>query len=159
MLAALAVAFSRQPTLRAVLCGPGTDELAVPAAIRSRTRLLGWREDVPSVMSACDIGALSSRSEAAPRVLLEHMACARPVVATDVGDCAEIVGDHGLIVPARDPGALAAALVQAASLAAHERAASGLKARAWVERRFDSRIAVERQAGLWTELIDMSIGG
>jgi glycosyltransferase involved in cell wall biosynthesis len=53
-------------------------------------------------------------SEAASLTLMEAMAASRPVVVTDVGGNPEIVrqGVDGLLVPRRDPGALAAALLQ-----------------------------------------------
>ena len=58
-----------------------------------------------------DAVALTSISEASPLALLEAMSHGRPVVATDVGGCAELVGDAGFIVPPRDPAAAAKALL------------------------------------------------
>ena len=52
-------------------------------------------------------------SEGLPKVLLEAAACERAIVATDVPGCREIVrnGDNGLLIPAKDPIALAEAIV------------------------------------------------
>lgn len=63
-------------------------------------------------VSAADVFAMSSVQEGLPRVLLEAMAAGKPVVATDVGGCAEAVvhGETGLIVPPENPQALADAI-------------------------------------------------
>lgn len=67
-------------------------------------RFLGVRADVPEILSASDIFALTSRSEAASITLLEAMACGLPVVATAVGGNPEIVRDgvDGRLVPRGD---------------------------------------------------------
>jgi len=74
----------------------------------------GRREDVPSVTAALDVAVLPSYREALGLVVLEAMALARPVVASDVGGIPEMIEDGvtGLLVPPRDPVALAAAVVR-----------------------------------------------
>ncbi len=74
----------------------------------------GRREDVPAVTAALDVAVLPSYREAQGLVILEAMALARPVVATRVGGIPEMIEDGvtGLLVPAHDPGALAAAIVR-----------------------------------------------
>src|SRR5207247_4723912 len=66
--------------------------------------LLGNRGDVPELLAACDVFALTSISEAASMTILEAMRAARPVVVTDVGGNRELVtpGQTGLLVPAGD---------------------------------------------------------
>jgi glycosyltransferase involved in cell wall biosynthesis len=58
-----------------------------------------------------DISALSSISEGFPYTVLESMACARPVVATDVGGVREALEDFGILVPPRDHEAFGAGVV------------------------------------------------
>src|SRR5262249_35832249 len=74
--------------------------------------LLGWRSDMPDVLSAFDVFVLSSHDEGMSNAILEAMAMELPVVATDVGGTGEVVrhGQSGLLVPAKDPEPLAAAI-------------------------------------------------
>ncbi len=71
----------------------------------------GPRVDLAGVYSAlnCCVSS-SSYGEGIPNVLLESFACETPVVATDVGDSANVVGQYGIVVPPRDPAALAKAI-------------------------------------------------
>jgi glycosyltransferase involved in cell wall biosynthesis len=75
-------------------------------------QFMGWCSDVPRVLSALDLFVLPSFNEGLPRSILEAMAAAVPVVASNVGGNAELVvaGRTGLLVPPRDPDALAAAI-------------------------------------------------
>jgi glycosyltransferase involved in cell wall biosynthesis len=72
----------------------------------------GWKENVLSIYRQAQIVCLPSYREGTPRTLLEAAACARAIVATDVPGCREVVnhGINGLLVPLRDPQALAEAL-------------------------------------------------
>ena len=80
--------------------------------LEDAVRILGPRRDVPNLIAAADVFVLSSRQEGFPITILEAMAAGKPVVATDVGGCAEAVahGETGLIVPPEDPHAMAEAL-------------------------------------------------
>jgi glycosyltransferase involved in cell wall biosynthesis len=102
---------------RAALVGDGPGLGEVVTALRARglsdrVELLGARGDVSDVLARSDVFVLSSRSEGFPVSILEAMAAGLPVVATDVGGVAEAVvdGETGILVPAGDPEALAAAL-------------------------------------------------
>ncbi len=88
--------------------------LAGDLGIAGRTRFLGHRRDVPAVLAALDIFALSSAFEPFGLVALEAMAAGLPIVATDVGELPAILGHgkRGLLVPPGDPGALAHALAR-----------------------------------------------
>ena len=75
--------------------------------IDKNVHLLGNREDIPEIVNAYDVAALTSLGEAFPLTLGEAMASSVPCVATNVGDNKFIIGDTGRIVPARDDKALA----------------------------------------------------
>lgn len=85
------------------------------AQVEDRIRFLGFRHDMPQVMRGLDILVLASDAEPCGRVLFEAMASGRAIVATDSGGTPEIVrdGSEGLLVPPRDPDALAAAIRKA----------------------------------------------
>jgi len=68
---------------------------------------VGSRYDMPGVYNAFDMLTLSSCGEGFPNVVGEAMACGVPCVVTDVGDSAIIVGETGIVVPSKDPQALA----------------------------------------------------
>jgi len=76
--------------------------------------LLGFRSDVDSLLACADVAALSSDWEGLPLFALECMAAGVPLVATAVGGVPEVVdeGHTGLLVPPRDPEALARALAR-----------------------------------------------
>lgn len=80
--------------------------------VRDRVVFAGHREDASELLGGLDVFALPSWTEGMPLAVLEAMAHGRPVVATPVGGTPEVVveGETGLLVPPRDPDALAAAL-------------------------------------------------
>ena len=77
-------------------------------------RLLGYRTDVPRLLNRADVFVLASQREGLPRVVMEAMACARPVVATDVRGSRDLVrdGENGLLVPPGRPDLLAEVLLR-----------------------------------------------
>ena len=82
--------------------------------IRSCVTFTGHRRDIPAILSALDVFALSSVSEGFGRVVAEAMACAKPVVATRVGGLLEVIeeGATGKLVPPANPLALAGAVLE-----------------------------------------------
>lgn len=91
--------------------------LAEELKIAGRTHFLGHVEDVPAILRAMDVFALSSDTEQMPNSLLQAMAAARPVAAVDVGDVRAMVSPENrrLVVARDDDGALTAALNELAS--------------------------------------------
>lgn len=101
------------------------------------------RIDDPSIgYHAGHIVALSSISEGFPYSVIEAMCCARPVVATDVGGVSEAVGEAGVVVPPRNPAALADAMV-ALLTDAERRRRTGHLARQRVLDHFTLDIAID----------------
>jgi glycosyltransferase involved in cell wall biosynthesis len=113
----VAAARRSDPRIRGVVAGDGPERRRLERlAAGSGVELLGVRDDVPELMAAADVVALTSEAEALPMSVLEAMANARPVVVTDVGGTAEAVvhGETGLLVPAGDADAVARALLELA---------------------------------------------
>jgi glycosyltransferase involved in cell wall biosynthesis len=86
--------------------------MAIDLGVEQACRFLGVREDIADVLAAADVVVLPSLSEGFPFVLLEALAMGCPVVASRVNGVPELIEDHktGLLVPPRDPQALAAAI-------------------------------------------------
>lgn len=90
-------------------------ELALArAALGERLVLTGLRSDIPDLLAALDVFTLPSHREGMPITIIEAMMMALPVVATDIrGSREEVVpGQTGLLVPVKDPAALAVALLE-----------------------------------------------
>jgi glycosyltransferase involved in cell wall biosynthesis len=109
---------SGRPKLHVYLVGEGPDRPVIESAIQANSAagyihaLPGCSFDNVAVwMAAADLVTLPSYMEGCPNVVLEALACGRPVVATSVGGIPEIMSrECGLLVPPRDPIALAEAL-------------------------------------------------
>jgi len=105
-----------RPRLRVVLVGEGPlgEELAKRIAEQDLPVQLAGAQPAEAVaqwMVASDLVTLPSYSEGHPNVLVEALACGRPVVSTPVGGIPEVVdAASGVLVPARDPAALAEGL-------------------------------------------------
>jgi glycosyltransferase involved in cell wall biosynthesis len=106
-------------------------------------RFLGMRDDVDRLYSAFDVFVLPSHREGFPRAAMEAAAMGLPVVATDIRGCRQVVDDgvNGLLVPVRDPVALARALATLAGDASM-RARMGRAGREKAVAEFDERNVV-----------------
>jgi len=114
-----------------------TEERIRAHGLEGRVFLPGWRDNASRFMPAADVVSLTSRWEGTPYALLEAMAWSRPVVATAVNGCPEIVvdGESGFLVPPGDPSAWAGRVV--ALLRDPTRAAAmGAEGRRRVEEKF-----------------------
>ena len=149
-----------QPNVYFVLCGQDVTwenekltKWIEEAGIRNRFLLLGRRDDIPRLAAALDIATLSSSfGEAFPNVISEAMSCGVPCVVTDVGDSARIVGETGLVVPPRDPVALAAAWLKILDLSRESRTELGKAARRRVMEQYNLPNIVSRYEQLFEEL-------
>ena len=110
----------------------------------------GLAPEPTEIFNQGDIGVLSSVSEAFPYTVLEALACARPVAATDVGGVSEALEGWGELVPPRDPDALGRAC---ARLLLHPaRAMIGRRSRERVLSRFRSTMVVDRYRDIYDRL-------
>lgn len=149
------------PSCRVVLVfsGEGPEEAklrrtASDRGIAGDVRFLGRRADVPTVLAACDIFALTSRREGMSNAILEAMASGLPVVATRVGGNAEMVvdGETGLLLESGDAAGLAVLLrrlIERPDL----RAALGAAGRQRVEAVFTLRRMLDRYAALYERIV------
>lgn len=121
--------------------------------LMSRVRLLGDRTDMNTVYPALDIATSSSAfGEGFPNVLAEAMSCGVPCVATDSGDAAKILGDTGVIVPPRDPQALADGWQCMIALGDDGRRALGNRARARIVANYDLNRVVSLYEALYYKI-------
>jgi glycosyltransferase involved in cell wall biosynthesis len=117
-LRAAAIFARNQADAKFVCIGGGPDDylaelhqVTAQLGLSNRVLWLGSLNDMCSAYNALDICCSSSFGESLPNAIAEAMACAVPCVVTDVGDSALVVGDTGVVVPPRNPQALAAGWV------------------------------------------------
>lgn len=115
---------------------------------------LGVRTDVAALLAAADLGLLVSHEEGFANVILEGMAAGLPMIVTNVGGNAEAVldGETGLVVPARDPERLGAAILTLAADPALS-ATFGEAGRQRVQHHFALDACIRRYESLYSELL------
>ena len=151
----------RQPQVHIAMCGENvttanaalTSRL-VEAGIANRCHLLGRREDIPRVLAALDVFVSSSAVEGFPNAIGEAMACGVPCVVTDAGDSARLVGDTGMVVPVREPDALADGVLKMIGLGEDGRTTLGAMARRRVQDLFGIEGAARQYEELYREMAE-----
>jgi glycosyltransferase involved in cell wall biosynthesis len=115
---------------------------------------LGQVTDIGALWARAQIAVLPSRREGLPKSLLEAAACGRPMIASDVPGCREVVrpGQTGVLVPADNPAALADAIEQLAS-SPDMRARYGAAARQLAIERFSSDAIGRQTVDLYRRLV------
>jgi len=118
-LAAAARIGERRPEVRFAVVGDGEERARIEAererlGLARAVSLLGWKRDLRPVLGDLDVVVNCSLNEGTPVALIEALAACRPVVATRVGGTPDLLagGAHGLLVPPRDPEALASAILE-----------------------------------------------
>jgi glycosyltransferase involved in cell wall biosynthesis len=156
-----------RPRVRFGVIGPDQPEKADGLSRRDRAtaasagvRLLGHRDDVVPYYTAMDVLVLASHREGFPRAPMEASAMGVPVVATDIRGCRQAVDDGvtGILVPPRDPSALADAIRTLAGDAAM-RARMGAAAREKAAREFDQRRCVDLTVETYRRLLARPAAG
>ena len=159
LLAGIELARRQVGSLRLTIVGDGEERAVLERRVAElgladAVQFVGWRRDLAAVYSSMDLFALTSLNEGTPVSLIEAMAAGVPVVATAVGGVPDVVtdGTTGVLVPPRQPAALAAAIVDAVtrpSRSAHMAAF----AREHVRKRFDTARLVQDTEALYLEVL------
>jgi glycosyltransferase involved in cell wall biosynthesis len=165
LIEAMPAVLARVPGARLVVVGEGPERARLARLARERgvgaaVTFAGFRPDAPRLLAALDVLVLPSRREGSPLVTLEAMARGVPVVASDIDGIAEQVTDgvDGLVVPAGDAAALAAAVVRVLgdrTLAGRLGEAGRRRVRAC----FDARQMVARTLELYRAVARMPVVG
>ncbi|MBV8337475.1 MAG: glycosyltransferase [Alphaproteobacteria bacterium] len=158
--AAAAILETKSSNVSFALVGAGVEpsnralaKAMAASGLGGRVRLLGERDDMAGFYVALDIATLSSAfGEGFSNVLGEAMACGLPCVATDSGDAAELLGPAGVVVPPRDPLALAAAWQRLIEIGPEGRRSLGKQARLRIARNYGLQATVARYESLYTEI-------
>ncbi len=147
-------AHSALPAACLKILGPdgGTNPTAITSSLLNQWRqdpqleLLGHVEDLRPSIAQADCVVLPSYREGTPRSLLEAAAMGRPLIATDVPGCREVVrdGQNGLLCRVKDPQDLARAMLTMMKLSDAQRQAMGLASRQLAEAMFDENRVVEK---------------
>jgi len=147
------------PTARLMLVGEGPrhaylEALAKSLGIQASIMMRGFEPNVPALMLSVDVCVHPSLDEPFGIALLEAMAAGKPVVATSVDGIPEIIehGANGLLVPPRDPKAIADAVL---ALLRNEpfRERTGAAGRARVEREFTIQETVRSYEALYEQIV------
>jgi glycosyltransferase involved in cell wall biosynthesis len=112
-----ALALLEDNNLQLVIMGVGEAEASLRALVKKlrleqRVVFAGYRHDIPEILGAFDLYIHPARFEGMPNALLEAMAAALPIVATNVDGNRQLIddGSHGWLVPPKDPDVLATAI-------------------------------------------------
>lgn len=123
--------------------------LIIDLELTEFVELLGIRNDVPNLMSACDIFTLSSAWEGFGLVVAEAMACERIVVATDCGGVKEVMGNNGILIKPNNSTILSDALNEALNYDEKQRACIGANARQHIVDNFSLEANVDSYLSLY----------
>ena len=153
LMRAMAIVRDRCPAAHLIVVGDARDEQYERSVtgevarlhLESSVSFVGFRSDVGAVLAGCDVGVLSSVSEAFPLALLEYGTAGLASVATRVGQCAELLdeGRDGRLVHAGDPAALADAICGLLNNPAARRTL-GNRFQARVQQRYSPEAVVSR---------------
>lgn len=121
LIRAMAAVVHSEPDATLLLLGATSDSQQLQliqneiasTGLHGNVHIMGSRQDVSDILAGCDIGVLSSVSEGLPLSLIEYGVAGLAAIATDVGQCAEVLGfgKAGLVIPPDDSQLLAKELV------------------------------------------------
>ncbi len=149
----------QESNVRFVIVGDGIlksemEKYARDLGIQQRVIFTGWRHDLPRIYADLDLLVVSSDNEGTPVSAIEAMASGCPVVATRVGGLPDVIenGETGYLVPAQQPQALAAAMLD---LIRHPGTAErmGRAAQLSVKNKFSINRLIAETENLYLELL------
>ncbi|MFC1658644.1 glycosyltransferase family 4 protein [Candidatus Omnitrophota bacterium] len=148
-----------EPTARFLIVGEGPlrnrlKDLVKRLEIEKNIIFTGWRTDIKEIISTLDMLVLSSLREGMPLVVLEAMALAKPVVATDIEGLREVVinGSTGILVTPRNPDSLKDAIIHLLKDKV-EASRMGIAGRKLVEDKFSLREMVQQHEQFYDTLV------
>lgn len=117
-------------------------------------RYLGVSNKVKDIVQDCDVVVLPSYREGLPRVMLEALSMAKPVITTDTAGCRETVlhGENGYMVPVKDAHKLEEAMRKMLEHDAQELEEMGQKGRAMALQEFDEKIIIQQYFNILNDL-------
>lgn len=158
---------AKMPNIKFLVVGPIEKEkkdalnpdIAKDYGLADDVIFLGMRLDMPRLYAIMDVFVLPSHREGLPRTLMEASAMGKPVVATDIRGCREVVKDRdtGILVPVKDADALAGAILSLLQDDARARA-MGLAGRRRAEELFDERKVFQRVEAEYERLLKEKLG-
>jgi glycosyltransferase involved in cell wall biosynthesis len=147
--------------IKYILCGDGVAPINMELqsiisnlGLEDRVVMLGVFDDMKSFFAGIDAMAITSHSESFPLTLIEAMSCGVPCVTTDVGDCAEIVGETGFVTAVGDSEATAKAIIRIMNMDIVNRNTLGMAARRRVENNYAIDITVDKYRALYKKMIE-----
>ena len=154
------------PSAELVLLGDGPcreelEQQASGTSCRDSIHFLGHRANIEQLYQAMDVFVLSSVAEGMPRAILEAMAAGVPCIATKVGGIPEIFPsrDMGRLVPARDPIALAAAMIDLARTPPKQLQQIAARASDRVRQFYSHDVVGEKLANLYEDELALRVRG
>jgi glycosyltransferase involved in cell wall biosynthesis len=143
------------PALDLVICGMGEEEsrlcsLADQLGVGKQVHFMGYREDIPALLRSLDLYVHPARFEGMPNAVIEAMAAACPVAATDVDGTRELIkqGEHGWLVPPENAVALASAIKEALADPVEARRRGVL-----AQRRVAEHFTTEKMVRSWEDIL------
>jgi glycosyltransferase involved in cell wall biosynthesis len=131
------------------------EKYAEQLGIKDKVEFRGWIKDLKTIYEELDIVALASLNEGTPVSLIEAMAGARPVIATNVGGVKDIVKDevNGCLVDSEDVGEFSKKLTELVGNSV-KRGVFGINGRKMVQERFAKERLIKDTERLYNTLLD-----
>lgn len=160
LITAFSMLFLEEPNTHLVLIGNGFDKEFLNNIdqnnLTSCIHFYGVTNNIYEVLPGFDIGVLSSYTEAFPNVIGEYMMASLTVIATDVSDVKEIIGENGFIVPIRDPESLYKELIKVVRMSKVERELIGEKAYRRIVENYPIKGIYEKYISYYKEAVQLN---